>query len=69
MGVLVLQSMPWSEVSVDGHVVGNTPLMNLKVRAGRHKLVFKNPGCQPLSMTVHVDPTKPVERNVVLQRN
>lgn len=68
MGMLQLQSMPWSEVAVDGKLVGTTPLMNLRVRAGTHRLTFTNPGCIPVTMTVHVGPLQSVERNVILQR-
>jgi len=43
MGVLRINSRPWSQVYVDGHLVGNTPLLNFPVKAGSHKLKLVNP--------------------------
>ena len=42
-GVLRLNSRPWSQVSVDGKRVGNTPLMNQPLSAGTHTLRLVNP--------------------------
>ena len=67
-GLLQLQSMPWSNVEVDGHTVGSTPIVNLKVRAGSHKLTFTNPGCLPATITIHVANGETVERNITLVR-
>lgn len=52
-GVLRINSRPWSTVTVDGKRVGNTPLLNLKLSAGRHtvKLVNSQMG---LSKTIKV---------------
>ena len=42
-GVLRLNSLPWSQVTVDGRAVGNTPLMNLPLPAGKHSIRMFNP--------------------------
>jgi serine/threonine-protein kinase len=42
-GVLRINSRPWAEVSIDGRPVGNTPLMNLTLSAGAHRVRLKNP--------------------------
>lgn len=47
-GTLRLNTRPWSEVIVDGRVVGNTPQPNLQLSAGRHKLQLVN---QPLGLS------------------
>ncbi|MFI5309311.1 MAG: PEGA domain-containing protein, partial [Polyangiales bacterium] len=41
-GTLRVQTRPWSNVLVDGRMVGTTPLMNVPVSAGRHTLTFVN---------------------------
>ena len=42
-GVLRINSRPWAEVSIDGRAVGNTPLMNLTLSAGAHRVRLRNP--------------------------
>lgn len=43
MGTLVINTEPWSRVTVDGHDVGQTPLPDVPLKAGRHLLVCTNP--------------------------
>jgi serine/threonine-protein kinase len=38
-----LNSRPWSQVSVDGKPVGNTPQMGLRLSAGTHQISLVNP--------------------------
>jgi serine/threonine protein kinase len=42
-GVLRLNSRPWSQVTIDGKRVGNTPLMNQPLSAGTHTVKLVNP--------------------------
>jgi serine/threonine protein kinase len=42
-GVLRINTRPWSKVSVDGVLKGNTPQMSLKVAAGTHTVTLENP--------------------------
>ncbi len=43
IGVLRLNSRPWSQVYVDGKHVGNTPLMGHRLPAGKHDVELINP--------------------------
>lgn len=43
IGILRLNSRPWSQVFVDGKLVGNTPQMGLRLKAGSHQIELVNP--------------------------
>lgn len=54
-GTLDLNSKPWSEVEIDGVATGQyTPLNNVRVTAGLHRVTFRNP-------TVDMEKTVEVE--------
>ena len=59
-GYLSINSSPWAELSVDGHVVGSTPQIKIRVTPGRHHLILVRAGFQPHSAWVNV----PAGRNV-----
>jgi serine/threonine protein kinase len=42
-GFLTIDTTPWSTVSTGGKVLGQTPLVGVKLPAGRHTLVLENP--------------------------
>ncbi len=42
-GILRVNSQPWSQVIVDGRVIGNTPQMNISLPAGSHRVELVNP--------------------------
>jgi serine/threonine protein kinase len=42
-GTLRVNSRPWSQVFVDGKMIGNTPQQNLKLSAGDHRITLVNP--------------------------
>jgi hypothetical protein len=42
-GTLRLNSRPWSQVYVDGRLIGNTPQMNVQLSAGSHSIKLVNP--------------------------
>ncbi|MCU0672410.1 MAG: PEGA domain-containing protein [Myxococcota bacterium] len=42
-GTLRINSRPWSQVFVDGRLIGNTPQMNISLSAGRHQVTLVNP--------------------------
>ena len=42
-GTLRINSRPWSQVYVDGRLIGNTPQLNIKLSPGRHKVKLVNP--------------------------
>jgi serine/threonine-protein kinase len=41
-GVLRINSLPWSQIHVDGELVGHTPQMNLLLPAGKHRVTLVN---------------------------
>jgi hypothetical protein len=42
-GTLRVNSRPWSQISIDGKSYGTTPQMNIRLSAGRHRVVLVNP--------------------------
>jgi serine/threonine-protein kinase len=67
-GTLRLNSRPWSQVSVDGHRIGNTPQMNLQLAAGTHTIKLVNPefGLQK-AFKISIKPGKTLTKIVDLQ--
>jgi len=53
-GYLSINSSPWAELSVDGHAVGSTPQIRIRVTPGRHHLILMRSGFQPRSAWVTV---------------
>jgi len=67
-GLLRLNSRPWSEVTIDGKVVGNTPLMNHALPAGPHTVRLSNPQFRTSkTLKIQIEPGKTVTRVVDLQ--
>lgn len=67
---LSINAQPWAEVSLDGKALGTTPIRNLKVRAGLHRLRLH---CPPLGrsaeLSVTIDPLAEARIVVDLQEN
>jgi hypothetical protein len=42
-GSVSINALPWAEVWIDGHSIGETPLGNLSVPLGEHEIVFRHP--------------------------
>jgi serine/threonine-protein kinase len=42
-GTLRINSRPWSQVFIDGRLIGNTPQMAVSVPAGRYTVRLSNP--------------------------
>jgi serine/threonine-protein kinase len=53
-GRLQLLVLPWAEVSVDGIVVGTTPLMPIALAPGEHEVRLVNPAYHPLKRKVRI---------------
>src|SRR2546426_1743795 len=51
---LSINSSPWAELSVDGHVVGSTPQVRIRVTPGRHHLLLVREGFRTHSAWVTV---------------
>jgi hypothetical protein len=41
-GVLRINTRPWSQVFVDGKLIGNTPQMNIELEPGHHRITLVN---------------------------
>jgi eukaryotic-like serine/threonine-protein kinase len=71
LGLLTLDSTPWSIVSVDGKTLGQTPLVGIKlpVPAGVHQLTLKNPElAMQTTYTVTIEAGKTFSRRVGLEK-
>ena len=42
-GMLMVNTTPWSMVTVDGRLIGNTPQRSISLRPGRHVVTLVNP--------------------------
>jgi hypothetical protein len=68
MGTLRINSRPWSRVSIDGKVIGNTPLMAIPLRAGKHTVQLTNPEFRiHKTVTVEIKAGEVVTRVINLQ--
>jgi hypothetical protein len=63
-GVVNLNAMPWAEVWIDGHRVGETPIGNLGVPIGPHEVVFKHPQFGEKRHAISVTLSSPVRLSV-----
>jgi hypothetical protein len=45
---------PWAHVSLDGHVLGTTPLRVLALPPGTYTIQLDNPGYQPVTRMVEI---------------
>jgi serine/threonine-protein kinase len=67
-GSLRINSRPWSQVFVDGRLVGNTPQLGVSVPAGRHTIRLFNPEFgMSKTFTVSVAPGESVTRIEMLE--
>jgi hypothetical protein len=54
MAALSANARPWAEVLIDGTSAGQTPLSNVQVRVGVHRIVFRHPQFGEQTQTVRV---------------
>jgi len=66
-GYLNITSIPWSWVYLGRQKLGQTPLANVKVPAGTHRLRFSNPAHAEVFRTVKVEPGKTAKLRVTLR--
>jgi hypothetical protein len=59
-GSLSIQTYPWGAVLVDGAYVGNSPLVDLPVRAGAHTIRIERAGYEPYVQLVDIQPGETV---------
>ncbi len=67
-GRLQVNAVPWSEVLIDGKSVGDTPLGNLRLPIGPHRVVFRHPQLGEQTRTVVVNAAAPVRLTVDLRQ-
>jgi hypothetical protein len=67
MGAIALNALPWAEVWIDGAKVGETPIGNLAVAAGRHEVIFRHPELGEKRETVLVTLKGPARLSVDLR--
>jgi len=53
-GLLSLNSVPWGSVSIDGRAVGNTPVLDLRIAPGAHRVRVQRPGFEPYERVISV---------------
>jgi serine/threonine-protein kinase len=53
-GYIAINTEPWTNVKLGGRLLGTTPLRDMKLPVGQHKLTFENPQMH-LRITVKVD--------------
>jgi len=51
-GTLNLNAVPWADVTIDGKEAGQTPLGNVRVPIGPHRVVFRHPQLGEQTRTV-----------------
>ena len=54
IGLLQISVRPWGSVSVDGRVLGQTPLDRISLRVGSHAIRVEHPAYQPLESQVAI---------------
>ena len=60
--------MPWAELYVDGRLVGNTPVVDLRLPAGQHRLRLERVGFRPHEEVVNLAPGQTLRiTGIVLQ--
>jgi len=67
-GTLSINAEPWSDVSIDGRWVGQTPLANIQVPIGAHQIVFRHPQFGEQTRTAVVSTAAPTRLSVDLRQ-
>ena len=66
---VVVSSVPWAELYVDGRLVGNTPVVGLRLPPGRHRLRLVQLGFRPHEEVVNLAPGQTLKlTRIVLQQ-
>jgi serine/threonine protein kinase len=63
-GRLTFNSTPWCNVTIGGRSLGETPLVNHELPAGRHTVVCTNPQAGERRVTVNIPPGESVRRAI-----
>jgi serine/threonine-protein kinase len=63
-GLLSVNALPWAEVEIDGKPVGTTPLANISLSIGSHRVVWRHPQLGERERTVAITATAPARVGV-----
>ena len=63
-GLLSVNALPWAEVEIDGKPVGTTPLANISLPIGSHRVVWRHPQLGERDRTVAITATAPARVGV-----
>jgi hypothetical protein len=67
LGMLRLNTRPWSQVFVDGRLIGNTPIMGVPLQAGEHRVELVNAAMDVRkTIQVKIKPDEVVTKIVLL---
>ena len=67
-GTLRINSKPWSQVFIDGKLIGNTPQMNVSLPEGAHRVTLVNPEFSlKKSVTINIKPGQTETQIINLQ--
>ena len=67
---VVVSSMPWAELYVDGRLVGNTPVVDLRLPSGQHRLRLERAGFRSHEEVVNLAPGQRLRiTGIVLQQD
>jgi eukaryotic-like serine/threonine-protein kinase len=67
-GMLRINSRPWSQVTIDGRAIGNTPQMNVPLPAGNHRVSLVNPEFNlKKTLTITIKPGQTETQIIALQ--
>jgi hypothetical protein len=67
-GALVISSMPWGRLFIDGQPVGTTPKERLTLSAGTHRVEILRDGYHPFRLEIHITPGQEVRLvNIALE--
>jgi hypothetical protein len=60
----MINSVPWSAVSINGRYMGNTPMVNLQLRAGRHRITLRTADGRSRTVAVVIHASETYRLNV-----
>jgi len=67
-GRLTFDARPWCNVSIDGHSVGQTPVVNHELPSGSHRVTCTNPDLNvSRTVTVQINPGETTRQRIPLQ--
>lgn len=67
-GTVNINAVPWAEVWMDGHRIGETPLGNLQAAIGSRELIFRHPDLGERRATVLVTLKEPARISMDLRK-